>query len=49
MGQGVTRMPWVQPTLNVYNGQIISPHALMKMGQGVLPFWDYFISILLTF
>ena len=41
MGQGVTRMLWVHPTLNVYNDQIISPQALMKMGQGVLPFWDY--------
>ena len=49
MGQGVTRMPWVQPTLNVYNGQIISPHTLMKMGQGVCHFGIIFISILLTF
>ena len=26
MGQGVTKRPWVQPTLNVYNSQIASSH-----------------------
>ena len=30
MGQGVTRRPWVQPTPNVYNSQIVSPHKLAK-------------------
>ena len=43
MGQGVTRMPWLQPTLNMHNGQIFSPHTLMKMGQGVSPIFGLFV------
>ena len=31
MGQGVTRMPWVQPALYVYNSQIVSCHELAKV------------------
>ena len=41
MGQGVTRRPWVQPTPNIYNGQIVSPHEPKKGGSRFLPFWDY--------
>ena len=31
MGQGVTGMSLVQPTLNVYDGQIVNCHELIKM------------------
>ena len=48
MGHGVTRRPWLQPTLNVYNGQIVSPHELKKMDQGFHHFWIICILILLT-
>ena len=42
MGQDITRRPWVQPTPNVCNGQIVSPHELAKGGSRHFTiFFDY--------
>ena len=41
MVQGVTRRPWVQPTLNVYNGQIVNPHEPQKGGSRFSSFLNY--------
>ena len=43
VGQGVTRRPWVQPTPNVYNGQIVSPHELVKGGSRCFTIFGLFV------
>ena len=43
MGQGITRRPWVQPTPNVYNGQIVSPNKLTKGGSRCFTIFGLFV------
>ena len=43
MSQGVTRRPWVQPTLNAYNDQIVSPHELAKGGLRCFAIFRLFV------
>ena len=44
VGQGVTRRPWVQPTQNVYNGKIVSPHELAKGGTRCFAIFGLFVN-----
>ena len=43
MGQGVTRRPWVQPTPNAYNNQVVSPHELAKGGLRCFAIFRLFV------